>query len=133
MNIAEVSQTYEMSADTLRYYERIGLIPPVNRNKNGVRDYTDEDCRWVEFAKCMRRAGLQIEALIDYVALYQQGDDTSEARRDILVEQRRQLAERLSDMQKTLERLDFKIEVYDKIKLPGPGERIGCTEETNGK
>ena len=128
MNIAEVSQKYAMSADTLRYYERIGLIPPVNRNKNGVRDYTEEDCRWVEFAKCMRGAGLQIEALIEYVALYQQGDDTSEARREILIEQRRQLAERLSDMQKTLERLNFKIEVYDKIKLPGAGGPSRCTE-----
>lgn len=130
MNIAEVSQKYEMSADTLRYYERIGLIPPVNRSKSGVRNYTDEDCGWVEFAKCMRSAGLQIEALIEYVALYQQGDDTSEARRDILVEQRRQLEERLNDMQKTLERLDYKIEVYDKIKLPGTGERIRRTKET---
>ena len=127
--IAEVSQKFDISADTLRYYERIGLIPPVNRNKNGVRDYTDEDCRWVEFIKCMRSAGLQIEALIEYVSLYQQGDDTSVARRDILVEQRRQLAERMSDMQKTLERLDFKIEVYDKIKLPDSGEQIGCVEE----
>ena len=133
MNIAEVSKTFGLSADTLRYYERIGLIPPVNRNKSGVRDYTDEDCGWVEFIKCMRGAGLQIEALIDYVALYQQGDDTSEARRDILIEQRRQLAERVNVMQKTLKRLDFKIEVYDTIQLPGAGERIKCTEETDGK
>ncbi len=131
MNIAEVSQKYEISADTLRYYERIGLIPPVTRNKNGVRNYTDEDCGWVEFAKCMRGAGLQIEALIEYVALYQQGDDTSEARRDILIEQRKQLAERLDEMKKTLARLDYKIEVYDKIKLPNAGERIGCAKEEN--
>ena len=49
MTIAEVSKQYNISADTLRYYERIGLIPPVNRNKNGIRDYTDEDCKWVDF------------------------------------------------------------------------------------
>ncbi|MDR6550467.1 DNA-binding transcriptional MerR regulator [Paenibacillus qinlingensis] len=49
MLIAEVSQTYELSQDTLRYYERIGLIPRVNRNKNGIRDYLEEDCKWVEF------------------------------------------------------------------------------------
>ena len=128
--IAEVSKMFDLSADTLRYYERIGLIPPVNRSKNGVRDYTDEDCRWVEFIKCMRGAGLQIEALIEYVALYQQGDDTSEARRDILVEQRRQLAERMSDMQKTLERLDMKIGAFDQIKrLPNEGQRVDCPEQ----
>ena len=58
MTIAEVSKKYDISADTLRYYERIGLIPPVNRNRSGIRDYTEADCRWVEFAKCMRGAGL---------------------------------------------------------------------------
>ena len=76
MTIAEVSKKYDISADTLRYYERIGLIPPVNRSRSGIRDYTEEDCRWVEFAKCMRGAGLQVEALIEYVALFQQGDET---------------------------------------------------------
>ena len=63
MMIAEVSKRYELSQDTLRYYERIGLIPNVNRNKSGIRDYTDEDCKWIEFVKCMRNAGLQIEVL----------------------------------------------------------------------
>ncbi|MBP1309369.1 DNA-binding transcriptional MerR regulator [Paenibacillus sp. 1182] len=54
MLIAEVSKKFELSQDTLRYYERIGLIPRVNRNKSGIRDYTEEDCRWVEYIKCMR-------------------------------------------------------------------------------
>ena len=74
MMIAEVSEKYCIPADTLRYYERIGLIPRVHRNKSGMRDYTEEDCKWVEFIKCMRGAGLPIEVLIEYVALFQQGD-----------------------------------------------------------
>lgn len=114
MTITEVSKLYELSADTLRYYERIGLIPEVNRNKGGIRDYTEENCRWVEFAKCMRSAGIQIEALIEYVTLFQQGDPTREARKQILIEQRKQLAEKMEDMQKTLDRLDYKIERYDQ-------------------
>ena len=65
MTIAEVSKKFDLSQDTLRYYERIGLIPSVNRNKSGNRDYTEEDCRWVEFIKCMRSAGLPIEVLIE--------------------------------------------------------------------
>ena len=89
MTITEVSKLYELSADTLRYYERIGLILEVNRNKGGIRDYTEENCRWVEFAKCMRSAGIQIEALIEYVTLFQQGDPTREARKQILIEQRK--------------------------------------------
>ena len=64
MPITEVSTKYALSADTLRYYERIGLVPPVHRTSGGIRDYTDEDCNWVGFIKCMRGAGLPIEVLI---------------------------------------------------------------------
>ena len=113
MTIAEVSEKYDLTQDTLRYYERIGLIPHVNRNKSGNRDYTEEDCRWVEFIKCMRNAGLPIEALIEYVTLFQQGDETVEARKELLTEQRKQLIQKMEDMQKTLERLNYKIEVYE--------------------
>lgn len=58
MRIAEVSKTCELSPDTLRYYERIGLVPAISRDSSGLRDYTEEDCRWIEFIKCMRNAGL---------------------------------------------------------------------------
>lgn len=118
MMISEVSQRYGLSADTLRYYERIGLIPRVNRNKSGIRDYTELDCRWVEFAKCMRSAGLPIEALIQYVSLFQQGDETVEARLALLTEQRDQLAARIEALQRTLQRLNVKIERYDRIIMP---------------
>lgn len=113
MTIAEVSKIYELSQDTLRYYERIGLIPAVNRNKSGIRDYNDEDCRWIEFIKCMRAAGLPIEVLIEYVALFQRGYETIDARKQLLKEQRALLAQKMEDMRKTLERLDYKIERYE--------------------
>ena len=114
MTITEVSEKYDLTPDTLRYYERIGLIPRVNRNKSGIRDFTEEDCRWVEFIKCMRSAGLPIEVLIEYVSLFQQGEETSGARKELLIEQRRQLLERMQDMKKTLDRLDSKIERYEQ-------------------
>ena len=114
MTITEVSKKYGLSADTLRYYERVGLIPKVNRNKSGVRDYTQEDCNWVEFIKCMRAAGLPIEVLIDYVSMFQQGDSTIDARKELLVDQRKVLAKKIEDMNKTLARLDYKIDLYEK-------------------
>ncbi len=83
MMIEEVSKKYDISSDTLRYYERVGLIPSVSRTKSGFRDYDEESCRWVQFAKCMRSAGIQIEALIEYVALFQQGGVTREARKHL--------------------------------------------------
>ena len=73
MTIAEVSRKYDISADTLRYYERIGLIPPVPRTRGGLRDYGEESCGWIQLMKCMRAAGVQIEALIEYVDLFPQG------------------------------------------------------------
>ena len=117
MTITEVSKKYDLSQDTLRYYERIGLLPAVNRNKSGIRDYTDEDCKWVEFIKCMRGAGLPIEVLIEYVALFQEGESTIQARKEILIEQREKLIARMEEMQKTLERLNFKISRYETSVL----------------
>jgi MerR family transcriptional regulator, aldehyde-responsive regulator len=114
MKIAEVSERHAISSDTLRYYERIGLIPPVTRTGSGIREYGELDIRRVEFIKCMRSAGLPIEVLIEYVALVQQGDATIQARQDILKEQRALLASRLQEMQKTLDLLDHKIEVYEQ-------------------
>ena len=76
MKIAEVSKEYGLSADTLRYYERIGLLPNVTRTASGIRDYSEQDCARVQFAKCMRAASVSIEALIEYMALYDQGDST---------------------------------------------------------
>jgi DNA-binding transcriptional MerR regulator len=117
MKIMEVSEKYNISTDTLRYYERVGLIPPVNRNGSGIRDYNELDLRRVEFIKCMRSAGLPVEVLIDYVALVQKGDKTTDARKEILKEQRGLLVARMQEMQKTLDILDHKIEVYENAVL----------------
>ena len=86
MKIAEVSKRYDLSADTLRYYERIGLLSNITRNASGIRDYSDQDCSRVQFVKCMRKAGVSIEALIEYMRLFEQGDDTI-ARRKALLEE----------------------------------------------
>ena len=117
MRIAEVSQKYDLTADTLRYYERIGLIPSVNRNAGGIRDYIEEDCNWVNFIKCMRGAGLSIEVLVEYVTMFQQGNSTIKARKKLLIEQRSHLAEKIEKMQQTLERLDEKIDGYEERVL----------------
>jgi DNA-binding transcriptional MerR regulator len=117
MKIQEVSERYAISSDTLRYYERIGLIPPVNRNGSGIRDYNELDLRRVEFVKCMRGAGLPVDVLIEYVGLVQMGDQTIEARKEILKEQRDLLAARIQEMQKTLDVLNHKIQVYENAIL----------------
>lgn len=123
MRIQEVSKLYGLSTDTLRYYERIKLIPVVPRNAGGIRDYDEVSLQWIEFIKCMRGAGLPIEKLITYVELYQQGDETIDARKQLLIEERDHLLQRMNELQATLERLNEKIERYENgnlnCKLPG--------------
>lgn len=117
MTIAEVCERFELTQDTLRYYEKIGLIPTIQRKASGIRNYTEEDCKWIEFIKCMRSAGLSIEFLSEYVKLFKEGDTTLEKRRSLLIDQRKLLKERMHEMQITLDRLDRKVERYDTLVL----------------
>ena len=115
MTIAEASKKVNLSADTLRYYERIGLIPEVNRTESGIRNYTEEDLGWIEFSKCMRNAGMSIEALIEYIKLYKKGDATLEARKQLLISQKDVIKERLEEIQNTFDRINYKIKNYEKL------------------
>lgn len=115
MRIAEVSKKYDISADTLRYYERIGLLEHVRRNESGIRDYSEADCARIQFIKCMRSANVSIEALIEYMQLFAEGDSTVAARKALLEEQRDLVQERITEMQAGLDRLNYKIENYDSI------------------
>ena len=124
MRISEVSEHSGISTDTLRYYERIGLIPPVNRNRSGIRDYNEIDVKRVDFIKCMRSAGFPIETLIEYYGLVQQGDCTIDSRKDILKKQREQLVAKMEEIQKTLDLVDYKIEVYENVLLKKEKEII---------
>lgn len=113
MTIKEVSEKYNISQDTLRYYERVGMIPPVTRTASGIRDYQEEDLGWVELAKCMRSAGLPVEAMIEYVRLIQEGDSTLAARLQLLTDQKELLLEQKNKIDTTLKRLNYKISRYE--------------------
>ncbi len=115
MTIAEVSKKYKITQDTIRYYEKIGLIPHVPRSKSGIRDFDENSCNWIEFIKCMRSAGLSIDVLTQYISLFKQGNKTAKARKELLVEQRNELLKKQEDINKTIKRLDYKIEIYDDI------------------
>lgn len=129
MTIKEVSQKYNISQDTLRYYERVGMIPKVTRTASGIRDYQESDLSWVELVICMRSAGLPVEALIEYVELYQQGDQTFGARLELLQEQRRNLEEQQKQLQAAMNKLDYKISRYEVAVKTGKlsWEENSCT------
>lgn len=113
MNIAEVSKLKNISADTLRYYERIGLIPPVPRTSGGIRDYGETDLQWIDFIMCMRAAGMSIESLVEYNRLFFEGNHTVKARKELLIEERENLRKKLEEIQFSLNKLEGKIENYD--------------------
>lgn len=115
MTIAEVSKKYNITADTIRYYEKIELIPHIPRNKSGIRDFDENSCKWIEFIKCMRNAGLSIETLSEYVELFSQGHETVQERRSLLIEQKEKLLKKQEDIKNTISRLDVKIKIYDDI------------------
>ncbi|WP_192944694.1 MerR family transcriptional regulator [Ligilactobacillus agilis] len=119
MTIKEVCEKYNLTPDTLRYYERVGVIPEVTRTAGGIRDYGEEDLKWVANAVCMRDAGVPVEMLIEYVKLFQQGDSTIEARANLLKEARAQILEAKKKYDVALEKLDYKISRYELAQETG--------------
>ncbi|MGQ7626378.1 stress response transcriptional regulator NmlR [Streptococcus suis] len=115
MNIKGVCEVTGLSADTIRYYERIGLVPKIARKSSGVRDFAENDIAILEFVRCIRSAGMSIERLIEYMGLVQAGNSTVEARIDLLKEEQEELRSRLVEIQEALDRLDYKIENYQTI------------------
>ncbi len=113
MTIKEVSEKYGLSQDTLRYYEKIGVIPPVTRTSGGIRNYTEQDIGWVENAVCMRNAGLPVEIIAEYCRLYSMGDSTIGARLELLTEQRKKLIKQKEQLETEISRLDYKIGRYE--------------------
>lgn len=119
LTIKEVSEKYGIPANTLRYYEKVGVIPPVTRTLGGIRDYCDSDISWVENAICMRSAGLSIEFLIEYQKLYNEGDSTLQARLNLLSEQKKILLLQQEQLEKTLNKLNYKISKYESAVKTG--------------
>ena len=119
MTIKEVSEKYGISQDTLRYYERVNVIPAVTRTSGGIRDYQEEDLKWVEQAVCMRNAGLPIESLIEYQRLFQEGDATIPARLELLTGQMEALQKQKAQIEETINRLSYKISRYEEAVKTG--------------
>jgi DNA-binding transcriptional MerR regulator len=113
MTIKDVSEKYGISQDTLRYYERVGVIPPVTRTSGGIRNFEQSDLNWLELALCMRKAGLPVETMIEYLRLYQEGDKTIPARLQLLSDQKEVLLQKKKQIEEMLEKLSYKISRYE--------------------
>lgn len=116
MTIKQVSEKYGISSDTLRYYEKAGIIMPVTR-KNGIRQYGEKEIANIEFALCMRSAGLSVTTIAEYMRLIDLGDSTAEQRRQLLIAERDNLKQKMEQMSAALDKLNYKIDEYYKQML----------------
>lgn len=131
MNIDMVSKEFKVPKDTLRYWERIGLLPKINRDNSGYREYTEHDANWVFYIQVLRKAGMTIERLLEFVTLYRQGSQTNEVRKELLIEQRQSLLKQVTDIQKTLSYLDYKIEHFEDHTLNYENEKLAYEGSIN--
>ncbi|EAD9019972.1 MerR family transcriptional regulator [Listeria monocytogenes] len=115
MNIKQAADMFGLTVDTLRYYERVGVIPPVHRNESCYRDYKTSDLNWVYLVKNLRNAGLSVESLIEFATLAQlrETQNVEAAQKQVLVDQLKELDEKLAEMKKVRELLVYKIDSYD--------------------
>jgi DNA-binding transcriptional MerR regulator len=123
-SIARAAAHTGLSIDTLRYYERIGLVEPPARDSGGRRTYSDADLAWLHFLTRLRTTGMPIRMMREYAQLRQRGEATAARRRQILVEHRAEVRERVTELQSCLDMLDYKITNYEQIerKLTGATE-----------
>lgn len=111
--ITEVSEKYQISSNTLRYYERIGLLPDIPRQSNGNRYFTENNLKWLEMIICLRHSGIPIENLINYAQLLKQGKETEKERENLLREQLVTLYQKQANLQRSIDRLEHKISLYE--------------------
>ena len=115
MNIGEVAKELNLSIDTLRYYEKMGLIKEINK-VNGKREYSEENIKDLKFILCMKSAGLSLKDIKKFLKYYEQGDDTLDLRINILEKQRTILESEIKEKQETLNYLNYKVDLYEKRK-----------------
>ena len=119
MTIKDVCEKFGITADTLRYYEKVGAIPKVARSSGGIREYDDEALNWVHNAVCLRKAGVSVEAIAEYVRLFNMGDETIKDRLALLVSEREELGKQLAELTEAVDLLDWKISRYRKAVETG--------------
>ena len=115
LTIQEVSQVTGLSAHTLRYYKRIGLIHPIDREENTRRCYTADDVGWIEFLLKLRATGMSIKDMQKYAELQRQGDETLPERVEMLKSLRDNVEARMSELNEHLKLIYYKIEIYQEI------------------
>ena len=112
-SIAEVAEKTNLTAHTLRYYEKEGLLPFVDRSDSGNRDFKTKDLEWLELICCLKNTGMPIKKIKEYIGLCLKGDDTIDVRRQIFIKHREDVIEQIAELNKNLDKINGKINYYD--------------------
>ena len=124
-SIQDVSKKTGLSAHTLRYYEKEGLISGVERTQGGFRQYTDEDLERLGLICCLKNTGMSIQEIARFVQLTREGDHTLEERVELLREHRERVLERMEEMQKYLEKVTWKLNFFTEKLHAYEAEKAG--------
>lgn len=112
-SIGEVSKLTGLSVPTLRYYDKEGLIPNINRNENGLRDFTEQDLGTIHIVTCIKGAGASIREIKEYMDLCQLGDSTLELRRQFFIDKKSDIEEQMKELNEIMKTVEMKIKYYE--------------------
>ena len=114
-SITEVAERTNLTAHTLRYYEKEGLLPFVDRSHSGNRDFKDKDLEWLELICCLKNTGMPIKKIKEYIELCLKGDTTIDVRRQIFLIHREEVINQIDELNKNLDKINCKINYYDHV------------------
>ncbi|HBE80937.1 MAG TPA: MerR family transcriptional regulator [Firmicutes bacterium] len=114
-SIQEAAKKVSLKTYTLRYYEKAGILPPVERDTNGNRLFFDNDIEWINLIRCLRNTGMPISIIKDYVDLFLKGDETISSRRQIMFGQQQSIERKIAELQGYLEVIQSKVKHYDDL------------------
>ncbi|MBD1381966.1 MerR family transcriptional regulator [Metabacillus arenae] len=115
-SIKEVSEMMDLPTSTIRYYEKEGLLPFVQRDKNGYRLFHEKDLGWLDFIRCLRVTEMSIPDLREIITLTIEGGDNFDVRRSILIEHRKELLKQQEQLDNAFEKVKTKLEYFDKLE-----------------
>lgn len=130
-SISEMAARLGVAPSTLRFYDKEGLLPFVQRSDKGIRVFTDQDYEWLQIIECLKQTGMQLKDIHTYIDMAMEGDSTIEARLQMFYTQRQRVQEQMEQLQKTLETVEFKCWYYETAKelgSTGPMKDMGIEQ-----
>lgn len=120
--VGEMAKRLGIAPSTLRFYDKEGLLPFVERSSGGMRMFKDSDYEWLQIIECLKKTGMQLKDIREFVYMAMQGDDTIEPRLTLIRQQREAVLKQIAELQDTLNTLDFKCWYYETAKANGTTE-----------